>query len=220
MDKEKKGDSLNDFVPDEAEEPDKRLVALEAQLGIVIKSLKTQTERIDALVELYSDVNNKVGEALEKTYPGDIANAIREIRDTLLARKPLGGYMRHDEVASVAVDLSAVPSREQLDVSTVGGTTVIKAKMFLGDLWGPVNDAIKALGGTWIRDGKNSRWEIGGSATSTPPQQKEKPQIKNPDDPASAKQIAFLKQLKVYVKPNLTKGEASKLIDHKLGEKK
>ena len=38
--------------------------------------------------------------------------------------------------------------------------TLISPKKFLGDLWGPINDAIRSLGGTWIREGRESRWEI------------------------------------------------------------
>lgn len=37
---------------------------------------------------------------------------------------------------------------------------IISPKKFLGDLWGPVNDSIKNMGGVWIRDGRNSRWEL------------------------------------------------------------
>ena len=36
----------------------------------------------------------------------------------------------------------------------------VSPKKFLGDLWGPINDAIRSLGGGWIRDGRDSRWEI------------------------------------------------------------
>ena len=38
--------------------------------------------------------------------------------------------------------------------------TLISPKKFLGDLWGPINDAIRVMGGTWIREGRESRWEI------------------------------------------------------------
>ena len=38
--------------------------------------------------------------------------------------------------------------------------TLISPKKFLGDLWGQVNDVIRSLGGTWIREGRESRWEI------------------------------------------------------------
>jgi hypothetical protein len=36
----------------------------------------------------------------------------------------------------------------------------ISPKKFLGDLWGPINDAIKGVNGTWIKEGRDSRWEI------------------------------------------------------------
>jgi len=219
MTKEKKGDKLNDFAKSE-EETDKRVTALEAQLGAVIKNLKQQTERIDALVELYGDVSDKVGEVVEKTYPGDIANAIREIKEILIKRGTEIVQVDLEEEVISSYDFSVLPSREQLEIETTSGVTTIRSKIFLGDLWGPVNDAVKALGGKWIRDGQNSRWEIGGAVASKPSQPKETPQIKDPGAPATEKQRAFLEQLKVFVKPNLTKGEASKLIDNKLKEKK
>jgi len=219
MTKEKKGDKLNDFATSE-EETDKRVTALEAQLGAVIKNLKQQTERVDALAELYSDISDKVGEVVEKTYPGDIANAIREIRDLLLKSKVTDVGVCPDETPTSSLDLSGIPHLDQLSIDSSGNVTVVRAKKFLGDLWGPINDAVKALGGKWVRDGQNSRWEIGGAVASKPPQSKETPQIKDPSAPATEKQLAFLEQLKVFVKPNLTKGEASKLIDNKLKEKK
>lgn len=36
----------------------------------------------------------------------------------------------------------------------------VSPKKFLGDLWGPINDKIREIGGNWVRDGRNSRWEI------------------------------------------------------------
>jgi hypothetical protein len=38
--------------------------------------------------------------------------------------------------------------------------TLVSPKKFLGDLWGPINETIRSLGGTWIREGRESRWEI------------------------------------------------------------
>lgn len=52
------------------------------------------------------------------------------------------------------VDLALV------DVEEGEAVVSVSPKKFLGDLWGPVNDSIKTLGGTWIRDGRSSRWEI------------------------------------------------------------
>lgn len=48
----------------------------------------------------------------------------------------------------------------QLDIEENENTVSITPKKFLGDLWGPINDAMKTVGGNWIRDGRNSRWEI------------------------------------------------------------
>ncbi len=47
-----------------------------------------------------------------------------------------------------------------LDIEENETTISVTPKKFLGDLWGPVNDNMKTIGGTWIRDGRNSRWEI------------------------------------------------------------
>jgi hypothetical protein len=219
MPEKKKGEKLNDFTPNEFEDVKKQVAALTGQIALIMDNNKVQKERIDALAELYSDVNDKVGAVVEKTYPGDIATAIREIRDVL--SQPQGEVVRTrpDETPTPTLNLSNLPSQDQLNVMTSGDVTVIQAKKFLGDLWGPVNDAVKALGGTWIRDGQNSRWEIGGAVASKPTQPRGKPQIKDPDAPATEKQVAFLKKLKVYIKPDLSKGEASKLIDSKLGER-
>ena len=48
----------------------------------------------------------------------------------------------------------------QLDVEENETTILVSPKKFLGDQWGPINDKLREIGGTWIRDGRNSRWEI------------------------------------------------------------
>lgn len=57
-------------------------------------------------------------------------------------------------LAAAGVDLTLVNVDEGEEIITVS------PKKFLGDLWGPINDAIRSLGGGWIRDGRDSRWEI------------------------------------------------------------
>jgi hypothetical protein len=47
-----------------------------------------------------------------------------------------------------------------LDIEENEATIQVTPKRFLGDQWGPINDKIREMGGTWIRDGRNSRWEI------------------------------------------------------------
>jgi len=59
-----------------------------------------------------------------------------------------------DRLARAGVDLSLVEFDE------VRGSVVIKPNRFLGDLWRPIHDAVRGLGGVWIRDGRSSRWEI------------------------------------------------------------
>ena len=59
-----------------------------------------------------------------------------------------------ERLASAGVDLSLVEVEEGEDV------IVISPKRFLGDLWGPIHDVVRALGGSWIREGRKSRWEI------------------------------------------------------------
>jgi len=65
---------------------------------------------------------------------------------------PPSGIM--ERLTSAGVDLSLVEVEDGEDVVT------ISPKRFLGDLWGPINDAVRALGGGWIREGRESRWEI------------------------------------------------------------
>ena len=48
---------------------------------------------------------------------------------------------------------------DQLDYNVEDGALKITPKKFLGDVWGPVNDALKPLGASWISV-KPSRWEI------------------------------------------------------------
>ncbi|RJS90535.1 hypothetical protein CW700_00440 [Candidatus Bathyarchaeota archaeon] len=59
-----------------------------------------------------------------------------------------------ERLAAAGVDVSLLEITEGEEV------TVIRPKRFLGDLWGPINDAVKSLGGVWVREGRESRWEI------------------------------------------------------------
>ena len=63
-----------------------------------------------------------------------------------------GGIL--EKLATAGVDLTLVDVDEEEDMVSVS------PKKFLGDLWGPINEAIRTLGGGWIRDGRSSRWEI------------------------------------------------------------
>lgn len=60
----------------------------------------------------------------------------------------------NERLSSAGVDLTLVDVEEGEEIITVS------PKKFLGDLWGPINEAIRTIGGGWIRDGRQSRWEI------------------------------------------------------------
>jgi len=60
----------------------------------------------------------------------------------------------NERLTGAGVDLTLVDVEEGESVHTV------TPKKFLGDLWGPINDTIRTMGGVWIRDGRQSRWEI------------------------------------------------------------
>lgn len=59
-----------------------------------------------------------------------------------------------ERLAAAGIDTSLLEIREGEEA------TVISPKKFLGDLWGSVNQAMRSLGGIWIREGRESRWEI------------------------------------------------------------
>jgi len=63
-----------------------------------------------------------------------------------------GGIL--EKLAAAGVDLTLVDVEEGDEIVSVS------PKKFLGDLWGPINEAIRLLEGGWIRDGRSSRWEI------------------------------------------------------------
>jgi hypothetical protein len=59
-----------------------------------------------------------------------------------------------EKLKEAGADTSLLKIEEGEDV------TLISPKKFLGDLWGPINEIMRSLGGVWIREGRESRWEI------------------------------------------------------------
>jgi len=47
-----------------------------------------------------------------------------------------------------------------LNIEETDETILITPKKFLGDQWGSINDVIRGLNGTWVREGRDSHWEI------------------------------------------------------------
>lgn len=59
-----------------------------------------------------------------------------------------------EKLKNAGVDASLLNIEEGED------TILVSPKKFLGDLWGPINETMRTLGGAWIREGRESRWEI------------------------------------------------------------
>ena len=86
----KKGEKMNDYKPEELDE--------------LKSNTKKLNERVDALAELLGDLEKEVKEIKSKTYPGDIANAIREGFGNLTASAPIPVEQPADVPAGPAFD--------------------------------------------------------------------------------------------------------------------
>jgi len=177
----------------------------EAQEGLG-RQLTDQGYRIKLLEEAVKGLTTRADHAGE---------LLRELAEDI-------GRMKKDtvkpEVKASTLNLDSIPNRNLLEISERGGVTTLKPVKFLGAEFGEISDAMKALGATYIRDGRNTRWEIGGT-TQPSTRRSDKPQIKDPNAPASEKQINFIKRLGGHPKPSITMGEASKIIDNLKAQK-
>ncbi len=59
-----------------------------------------------------------------------------------------------ERLSSIEVDPSI------LEFTREGNIIVVTPRRFLGELWGRINDIMREIGGVWVREGKESRWEI------------------------------------------------------------
>jgi len=109
----KKGEKMNDYKPEELEE--------------VKTNTKKLNERVDALAELLSDLEKEVKEIKTKTYPGDIANAIREGFGNLTASAPIPV----DQPAS-----APAPPGFQFDIFSIGWLQKGMAQAPANPQWG------------------------------------------------------------------------------------
>ena len=89
------------------------------------------------------DCGSKIGIVISVGKAKAVAKMEEVLIDTIPAKL---------EAAGVNLELVDVEEGEEI--------IIISPKRFLGDLWGPVNDAIRSLGGTWIREGRESHWEL------------------------------------------------------------
>jgi hypothetical protein len=108
------------------------------------------TEREDSKITWITcpDCGAKIGVVLSV---GKAAQTVAAAQEIVTAWPPTG---INDRLASAGVDLTLVDVEEGDEIVTVS------PKKFLGDLWPPINDAIRSIGGGWIRNGRSSRWEI------------------------------------------------------------
>jgi hypothetical protein len=99
------------------------------------------------------DCGAKIGVVISvgKAVEGTLTSPTPQVVQTLPVMTQGGALER---LATAGVDLTLVDVEEGNEIVSVS------PKKFLGDLWGPINEAIRALGGGWIRDGRSSRWEI------------------------------------------------------------
>jgi hypothetical protein len=101
------------------------------------------------------DCGSKIGIILSVGKPATISHGVVTSADEEQETWPpieKDGY--EEKLKAAGIDTGLINIKEETDFIR------INPKKFLGDLWGPINDAIKGLNGTWIKEGRDSRWEI------------------------------------------------------------
>ena len=121
-----KAKKLNDYKPTE--------LAL-AELLEIKSIVKKTNERVDALQELLGDLEKAVKEVKGKTYPGDIANAIREGFVALVQNRPSATPAYVPPPAPVA-PVAAPVGGFRFDIFSVGWLQKNKAPAPPNPTWG------------------------------------------------------------------------------------
>ncbi len=101
------------------------------------------------------DCGSKIGIILSVGKVPTVTQHIQEVEEEESGAWPpasMGSIA--EKLKAAGVDTSLLNIEEGEDA------TIISPKKFLGDLWGPINESIRTLSGTWIREGRESRWEI------------------------------------------------------------
>jgi len=161
------------------------------------KDLIRILDRLDRIIGLLSDM-----QVVEGFQPMSVpAESIPLVKAYEVESEPTLG----DKLIKAGVDLSLIEIEGD----------VISPAQWLGDMWSPIDNVLKTFGYKWLRDGRNSRWQKGATPQSQAQTGKEKYTIKDPDAPATPKQLAVLDRMEVFIKEGLTKGEASRLIESK-----
>jgi hypothetical protein len=95
------------------------------------------------------DCGSKIGIIVSVGKAGGTVPASAE---EAIDQQPPEGVEERLKATGIDVSLLNIEEGEKL--------IIVSPKKFLGDLWGPINDAIRSIGGAWIREGRDSRWEI------------------------------------------------------------
>jgi hypothetical protein len=83
---------------------------------------------------------------------GKAGETVPESTDVAIDQQPPEGIEKRLKATGIDTSLLNIEEGEE--------QIIVSPKKFLGDLWGPINDAIRSIGGAWIREGRDSRWEI------------------------------------------------------------
>ena len=118
-----------------------------------LQDIATSLEGIHQIKKAYADKMN-AREAAREQVKQDNA-------DYMDKPKPAGLGTTHLTNADIQSDLAERGVNTSLiAISVDRGLAIITPIKFLGDLWAPINTAVHDMGGKWIRDGRQSRWEI------------------------------------------------------------
>ena len=101
------------------------------------------------------DCGSKIRIILSVGKPATISHAaLSPVAEEHEPLPPLEKDGLEEKLKGAGIDISLLNIKEET------GLVRISPKKFLGDLWGPINDTIKGVNGTWIKEGRDSRWEI------------------------------------------------------------
>jgi len=157
----------------------------------------------------------------------EILNRILDNQDAILKIltegqfKPMSQQVEQTQLGSPKTWQQALEEKN-IDVNLLDWTqdeSNIMPKKWMGDLWGVVNETLRGFGYTWMKDGKESHWSASGQPREQPRQQRDGQQdftIKDPDSPATEGQLNYIRTLGGTPSPNLTKQQASDVIQNLL----
>jgi len=103
------------------------------------------------------DCGSKIGIILSVGKAAAITRHEEKMTDEETENWPPSSFEEKLKTAGIDTNLLTIQDSEE--------TILVSPKKFLGDLWGSINETMRSLGGSWIREGRDSRWEIKKSPT-------------------------------------------------------